>query len=120
MVLLLLTEQRLHKQLFYHCEKPIVTQAAASVRRLLPNVRPQPFAAEHNKNQRFLSSNIEFKAPYQGKQLSAWLGYYQEPRFCFGVRATRVIVECANLRQQAMRQFEQDWQQKPANLSDQP
>lgn len=114
------TEQRLHKQLFFHCEKPIVTQATSTLRRLLPHVRTTPFREDRHPSETFLSSKIEIKAPYQGKQLSAWLGYYQEPRFCYGVRATSVMVECANLRQQAMQQFEKDWRQHPANLSDQP
>lgn len=114
------TELRLQKQLFYHCEKPIVTQAAANLRRMVPTVLPKPFAAERENAEEFFSSKIELKAPYQGKQLSAWLGYYQEPRFCYGVRTTSVIVECAQRRQQAMQQFEQDWLQKPSNLSDQP
>ncbi len=114
------TEQRLQKQLFYHCEKPIVTQTKATVRRLLPGARQKSFEPDRGSGSEFFASTIEVKAPYQGKQLSAWLGYYQEPRFCYGVRTTSVIVECATRRQQAMQQFEQDWQRKAANLSDQP
>jgi hypothetical protein len=113
------TEQRLQKQLFYHCEKPIVTQTKATMRRLLPTSRHPSFESDRSMAGDFYASTIEVKAPYQGKQLSAWLGYYQEPRFCYGVRTTSVIVECATRRQQAMQQFEQDWQQHPANLSDQ-
>jgi len=113
------TAQRLQKQLFYHCEKPIVTQAKATVRRLLPNARQKSFEPDRSIANDFYASAVEVKAPYQGKQLSAWLGYYREPRFCYGVRTTSVIVECASRRQQAMQQFEQDWQQQPANLSDQ-
>ncbi len=112
------TEQRLQKQLFYHCEKPIVTQAKVTVRRLLTNARQKSFAPDRSSADDFYASTVEVKAPYQGKQLSAWLGYYREPRFCYGVRTTSVIVECATRRQQAMQQFEQEWQQ-PVNLSDQ-
>jgi hypothetical protein len=113
------SEQRLQKQLFYHCEKPIVTQSKSTVRRFLPNARPKPFELTRSKADEFFASTIEVKAPYQGKQLSAWLGYYQEPRFCYGVRTTSVIVECATRRQQAMQQFEQEWHQRQVNLSDQ-
>jgi uncharacterized membrane protein (DUF106 family) len=113
-------EQRLQKQLFYHCEKPIVTQAKATVRRLLPSTRYLPFEPARRHQDEFFASTVEVKAPYQGRQLSAWLGYYQEPRFCYGVRTTSVIVECATRRQQAMQQFEQEWQRTPINLSDQP
>jgi hypothetical protein len=113
------TEQRLQKQLFYHCEKPIVTQAKATVRRLMPNARQTSFAPDRSMKGEFFASTIEVKAPYQGKQLSAWLGYYQEPRFCYGVRTTSVIVDCAMRRQQAMQQFEREWQLNSSNLSDQ-
>jgi hypothetical protein len=113
------TEQRLQKQLFYHCEKPIVTQAKATVRRLMPNARQTSFAPDRSVKNEFFASTIEVKAPYQGKQLSAWLGYYQEPRFCYGVRTTSVIVDCAMRRQQAMQQFEREWQLNSSNLSDQ-
>jgi hypothetical protein len=113
-------EQSLQKQLFYHCEKPIVTQSKTTMRRLLPGAQQKTKASDRSFAREFFASTIEVKAPFQGKQLSAWLGYYQEPRFCYGVRTTSVIVECANLRQQAMQQFEQEWQQKPTNLSDQP
>jgi uncharacterized membrane protein (DUF106 family) len=112
-------EQRLQKQLFYHCEKPVVTQGKTTIRRLLPITRELALESARKVQDSFFASTIEVKAPYQGKQLSAWLGYYQEPRFCYGVRTTSVIVECATRRQQAMQQFERDWQQKPANLSDQ-
>ena len=113
------TEQQLQKQLFYHCEKPIVTQAKATVRRLLPKTRQPSIESNRQLKGDFFASTIEVKAPYQGQQLSAWLGYYQEPRFCYGVRTTSVIVECAMRRQQAMQQFEQQWQQNRPDLSDQ-
>jgi hypothetical protein len=126
-------EHRLQKQLFFHCEKPVVMQSARNqnarnftsqdkspTRRLLPSSRLQPFERAHSVAAEFLTSAVEIKAPYQGQQLMAWLGYYQEPRFCYGVRTTSVIVECAARRQQAMQQFEREWQQKPSNLSDQP
>ena len=121
-------EHRLQKQLFFYCEKPVVmrstrnsaTQDKSPARRLLPGARQKPLDVARSAAAEFLTSAVEIKAPYQGQQLIAWLGYYQEPRFCYGVRTTSVIVECATRRQQAMQQFEREWQQQPANLSDQP
>jgi len=113
------SEQRLQKQLFYHCEKPIVTQAKATVRRVMPKARYSDAAPFREQQQPFFASTVEVKAPYQGKQLSAWLGYYQEPRFCYGVRTTSVIVDCAMRRQQAMQKFEEAWRHNRLNLSDQ-
>lgn len=116
------TELRLEQQLFYHCNQPIQPakqHSQGAMRRIKSSMRLiKPL--DSSRSAGFFSTAIAIKAPYQGKQLSAWLGYYQEPRFCYGVRSTSVIVECANRRQQAMAQFEQDWQQQHAShLSDQ-
>lgn len=62
-------------------------------------------------------SVISLTAPYQGKQLQAWLAFYQSPFYCYNVRATERIRQCVEQRQAAQRRFERQWQQQ--NLSDQ-
>ena len=67
----------------------------------------------------FFVSAVEVRAPYQGRQLAAWLAFYREPKECYGVRQTALIVDCVNRRQQAQRRFEKQWvQQRSQILSD--
>lgn len=126
-------EQQLTQQLHFHCASPTAespAQAKASQRRpqasrshnnRLPQRRIRQTAAVAAQPARQLTfSSIVSKAKYQGKQLQAWLDYYREPGFCFGVRLTHLMVICAELRQQAQLEFEQLWQQRPlTTLSDQ-
>lgn len=62
-------------------------------------------------------SVVSLTAPYQGKQLQAWLAFYQSPFYCYNVRATERIRQCVEQRQAAQRRFERQWQRQ--NLSDQ-
>lgn len=62
-------------------------------------------------------SVVSLTAPYQGKQLQAWLAFYQSPFYCYNVRATERIRQCVEQRQAAQRRFERRWRQQ--NLSDQ-
>jgi len=114
-------QQHLEQQLFFYCDKPTQVQPSAqrTTKRRLPahpavTTSPRLFPQA-------MSSVVEIKAPFQGAKLTAWLAFYQEPRFCFGVRQTSVLVECVHLRQQALAQFERHWQQHPRkhDLSDQ-
>ena len=126
-------EQQLTQQLHYHCAKPTAesaTLATAGQRqgqadatrgnRLAQRRIRQATATATQPARQLTFSSIVSKAKYQGKQLQAWLDYYREPSFCFGVRLTHLMVICAELRQRAQLEFEQLWQQQSSGtLSDQ-
>ncbi len=69
------------------------------------------------QHRHFLASLLEIRTPYSGEQQQAWLAWYQEPYWCYGVKVTSQIVDCVDKRQKAQAQFERWWQQQ--NLSDQ-
>jgi len=69
------------------------------------------------QHRHFLASLVELRTPYDGEQQQAWLAWYQEPCWCYGVKVTKQIVACVNKRQKAQEQFEAWWQRQ--NLSDQ-
>ncbi len=69
------------------------------------------------QHRHFLASLLEIRTPYSGEQQQAWLVWYQEPYWCYGVKVTSQIVDCVDKRQKAQAQFERWWQQQ--NLSDQ-
>ena len=69
------------------------------------------------QHRHFLASLVELRTPYDGEQQQAWLAWYQEPYWCYGVKVTKQIVACVNKRQKAQEQFEAWWQRQ--NLSDQ-
>jgi hypothetical protein len=69
------------------------------------------------QHRHFLASLVELRTPYNGAQQQAWLAWYQEPYWCYGVKMTKQIVACVNKRQKAQEQFEDWWQRQ--NLSDQ-
>ncbi len=69
------------------------------------------------QHRHFLASLVELRTPYAGAQQQAWLAWYQEPYWCYGVKMTAKIVACVNKRQHAQEQFEKWWQSQ--NLSDQ-
>lgn len=126
-------EQQLTQQLHFHCASPTAesaTLAKAGQRqgqadgsrgnRLAQRRIRQATATATQPARQLTFSSIVSKAKYQGKQLQAWLDFYREPGFCFGVRLTHLMVICAELRQQAQLEFEQLWQQQsPGTLSDQ-
>lgn len=68
-------------------------------------------------------SVISVKAPFHGAKQLAWLNYYQQPFYCFGVRHTERIRQCVEQRQQAQQRFEQQYRERQPsqtnNLSDQ-
>jgi hypothetical protein len=126
-------EQQLTQQLHFHCASPTAESAALAKagqrqgqadgsrgHRLAQRRIRQATATATQPARQLTFSSIVSKAKYQGKQLQAWLDYYREPGFCFGVRLTHVMVICAELRQQAQLEFEQLWQQRSSStLSDQ-
>ncbi len=69
------------------------------------------------QHRHFLASLVELRTPYDGVKQQAWLAWYQEPYWCYGVKVTKQIVACVDRRQQAQDQFEAWWQRQ--NLSDQ-
>ncbi len=69
------------------------------------------------QHRHFLASLIELRTPYTGEQQQAWIAWYQEPYWCYGVKKTAHIVDCVNQRQKAQAQFESWWQSQ--SLSDQ-
>jgi hypothetical protein len=69
------------------------------------------------QHRHFIASLVELRTPYNGAQQQAWLAWYQEPYWCYGVKITSQIVACVNKRQKAQEQFEDWWQRQ--NLSDQ-
>ncbi len=126
-------EQQLTQQLHFHCANPSAESATLS-----KASKRQPHASGSHSNRlaqrrirqanataaqparQLTFSSIVSKAKYQGKQLQAWLDYYREPSFCFGVKLTHLMVICVELRQQAQLEFEQLWQQQASGaLSDQ-
>jgi hypothetical protein len=122
-------ELQLTQQLHYHCANPQTEPVAKSAahlasshhnRKLPQHLRHQVAVTAKQPPRELTFSTIVSKSRYQGKQLQAWLDYYREPRFCYGVRLTHLMVICTELRQQAQREFEQHWQQQqPNTLSDQ-
>ncbi len=115
-------EQQLTQQLHYHCAHPTtdkITSRTPTAQQRQRRVQQRAVTAASPARQLTFSS-VTYKNRYQGAQLQAWLNYYREPQFCYGVRLTPVIVVCAELRQQAQQEFEQQWQQqRPYILSDQ-
>ncbi|WP_333797843.1 hypothetical protein [Rheinheimera sp.] len=119
-------EQSLAQQIYHHCVKPIASPAPGTKNRIFPVKRkPYEYASDIAADatisaRKFFASAVEVRAPYQGRQLTEWLRYYQEPRSCFGVQQTAQIVECVNNRQKAQQRFEALWQQQRLQiLSDQ-
>lgn len=104
---LLTAEHSLRQQLSHACQHP---RAESS------HVVGTPSTTRRQRRQA-KRLQLELRGPYQGPKQQAWLRYYQDPYYCFGVRQTAVIVACTLLRQQAQQQFEQNWQ--TPNLSDQ-
>lgn len=120
------TEQSLAQQIYYHCVKPISKPSPGTKNRIFPvKRRPYEYYSDIRREipmsaRQFFVSAVEIRAPYQGQQLAAWLKYYQEPKDCYGVQQTAMIVDCVNRRQRAQRRFEQQWgQQRRQILSDQ-
>ncbi|HCU64624.1 MAG TPA: hypothetical protein DF774_02565 [Rheinheimera sp.] len=119
-------EQSLSQQIYHHCVKPIASPSPGTKNRIFP-VKRKPYEYTDNRGadavmsaRQFFASAVEVRAPYQGRQLTEWLKYYQEPRSCFGVQQTSQIVECVNNRQKAQQRFEAQWQQQRLQiLSDQ-
>lgn len=107
------TEEQLLQQLHYHCMQPQASHTPQPEARVL---RSKGAATRPTHQPTF--SIVSTKPAYQGAQLQAWLNYYREPRRCFDVRQTALIVACVEQRQTAMRTFERLWQ-KNQNLSDQ-
>ncbi len=119
------TEQSLAQQIYHHCVKPIAKPTPGTKNRIFP-VKRRPYDYYSNipreipmSAKQFFVSAVEVRAPYQGRQLAAWLAFYREPKECYGVRQTALIVDCVNRRQQAQRRFEKQWvQQRSQILSD--
>ena len=114
-------EQSLAQQIYHHCVKPLAQPTPGTKNRIFPVQRRRHQYQTHipQSAKQFFVSAVEIRAPYQGRQLAAWLKYYQEPKDCYGVQKTALIVDCVNRRQRAQRRFEQQWaQQRSQILSD--
>lgn len=125
-------EQRLTQQLHYHCAHPKTEQVTGRKPTITKKNNPHRTPQQRHRRvhkvvataaipaRQLTFSSVTYKNRYQGSQLQAWLNYYREPHFCYGVRLTPMIVVCAELRQQAQQEFERQWQQQHPNiLSDQ-
>ena len=109
-----LDQRQWEKQLDQFCQNPVSASDAQKPKVKNTTKTPQEPLVDIAKGPQLYVSAVLVKAPYQGKQLQAWLDYYTEPKQCFGVRDSKKMVWCVEQRQQAKARFERQWQQKLA------
>jgi len=111
-----LDQRQLEKQLDQFCQKPALASDAQKPKvKKTAKIKAAPNSLDDiAQGPQLYVSSVLVKAPYQGKQLQAWLDYYTEPKQCFGVRDSKKMVWCVEQRQQAKARFERQWQQKLA------